>query len=333
MRPSACKAREGNLLPSRLACPLVAGESKVAIVAALVANLLIALLKLGAGLVSGSASMLAEAAHSFSDVGNQVLLLIGLRQAQGPASDLHPYGTAKDAYFWPFVVAILLFGVAGGYSVFEGVEKMLHPHAIGDTTLAFAVLGIAFAIEAVSMTIAVREAMKGARSRGIRTVREFLRENRDASLITVLVEDGLALAGLPIAAAALGLALLTGNPVWDGVGSLVIGAMLMGFALFLATQIRRLLIGVGLSPRDLARVRALVQADPAVEGLLSIQSMYLGPHVALLGAEVDVRDDLSAGQVEAALHALEARLVQEIPALRHVYLMPRNGPRVAAPAP
>lgn len=304
----------------------MAGESKLAVVAALVANLLIAVLKLGAGLVSGSAAMLAEAAHSFSDTGNQVLLLIGLRKAKGPASELHPYGTAKDAYFWPFVVAILLFGVAGGYSAFEGIEKMLHPHEIGDTTLAFAILGIAFAIEAVSMGIAAREAVKTARAAGLRTVRQFLRENRDASLITVLVEDGLALVGLPIAAAALGLAVLTGNPLWDGIGSLVIGVLLMGFALFLAAQIRRLLIGVGLSARDLARVRDVVQADPAVEGILSLQSMYLGPDVVLLGAEVDVKNELSAAQVEAALHALEARLIQELPALKYVYLMPRDRP-------
>ena len=310
----------------------VAGESKVAVVAALVANLLIAIMKLVAGFVSGSASMFAEAAHSFSDVGNQVLLLIGIAQAKGPASEKHPYGTAKNAYFWPFIVAILLFGVAGGYSVFEGIEKVRHPHEVDDTRLAFGVLGVAFLIEVVSLWIAAREAMKEAKARGIGSVGEFLRENRDATLITVLVEDGLALVGLPIAAGALGLALLTGNPVWDGVGSLVIGAMLMGFAVFLATQIRRLLVGIGLSPRDVARVRAVVQGDPAVESILSLQSMYLGPRVVLLGVEVDVKDELGAAQVEASLHALEARLIEELPALKYVYLMPRNKRRVDATA-
>lgn len=310
----------------------MAGESKVAVVAALVANLLIAIMKLVAGFVSSSASMFAEAAHSFSDVGNQILLLVDIASAKGPASEKHPYGTAKNAYFWPFIVAILLFGVAGGYSVFEGIEKVRHPHEVGDTRLAFGVLGVAFLIEVVSMWIAVRAAMKEAKARGIGGLREFLRENRDATLITVLVEDGLALVGLPIAAGFLGLALATGNPVWDGVGSLVIGVMLMGFAFFLATQIRRLLIGIGLSPRDTQRVRDLVQKDPAVESLLSVQSMYLGPHVVLLGMEVDVKDHLGAAEVEAAMHDLEARLIREMPALKYVYLMPRNKPRTSPAA-
>ena len=138
----------------------MAGESKVAVLAALVANFLIAIMKLAAGLVSGSASMLAEAAHSFSDTGNQVLLLIGMAQAKGPASERHPYGTSKNAYFWPFIVAILLFGVAGGYSVYEGIQKMIHPHELGSPWLAFGVLGVAFLIEIVSMYIAVRAAVK-----------------------------------------------------------------------------------------------------------------------------------------------------------------------------
>ena len=227
---------------------------------------------------------------------------------------------------------MLLFGVAGGYSVFEGIEKMRHPHEIGDTSLAFGVLGVAFVIECVSMWIAIRAAVKEARARGIGGLREFLRENRDATLITVLVEDGLALVGLPIAAAGLGLAILTGNPIWDGVGSLVIGAMLMGFSIFLATQIRKLLIGIGLSPRDVERVQALVAKEPAIEHVLSMQSMYMGPQVVLLGMEVDVRDDLPAGEVEKALHGLEERLVRELPALKYVYLMPRDRPRVDATA-
>lgn len=310
----------------------MAGESKVAVIAALVANFIIAIMKLAAGLVSGSASMLAEAAHSFSDTGNQVLLLIGMAQAKGPASERHPYGTSKNAYFWPFIVAILLFGVAGGYSVYEGIQKMLHPHELGSPWLAFAVLGVAFLIECVSMYIAAREAVKDARSRGVATVREFLSENRDATLITVLIEDGLALVGLPIAAAGLGLALLTGNPVWDGVGSLVIGLMLMGFSFFLAGQIRRLLVGIGLSPRDVERVRKIVSQDPAVVGLLSVQSMYMGPQTVLLGMEVDVRDDMPSGEVEKALHGLEERLIRELPALKYVYLTPRDRVRPDATA-
>lgn len=305
----------------------VAGESTIAVVAALVANLLIAIIKLVAGFVSGSASMFAEAAHSFSDVGNAVLLLVGIKRSGGAPSEKHPFGTAKSAYFWPFLVAVLLFGVAGAYSLFEGIEKTLHPHEVGDIRLALGVLGVAIVIETVSLTIAMRATMKAARARGIRSLREFIAENRDATLITVLVEDGLALAGLPIAAAALLLAKATGNPIWDAIGSIVIGALLMGFSLFLAAQVKSLLVGRGLSPRDLHRVRRVLEERPEVQAVVSLRSMYLGPQVVLLGAEVDLRDDLPATEVEGALARAEQALLETMPTLKYVYLEP-----VARPA-
>lgn len=302
----------------------MAGESKVAVVAALVANFLIAVLKLVAGFISGSAAMFAEAAHSFSDVGNQILLLVGISRASKPPSPKHPYGTSKAAYFWPFLVAVLLFGVAGGYSFLEGIEKIRHPHPLEDVRLALGVLAVAFVIEIVSLAIAVREAKKGAKARGIVSVKQFLEENRDATLLTVLVEDGLALAGLPIAALAIVLTLVTGNPMWDGIGSIVIGLLLMGFALFLGYEVQHLIVGRGLSGRDLAKVQAVLVEDPAVTGVVNVQSMYLGPDVVLLGAEVDLRDDLRGSEVEASLARLEARLIQAVPALKFVYLEPAD---------
>ncbi len=310
-----------------------AGGSVVAVVAALVGNLAIAVLKLLAGLFSGSAAMLAEAAHSFSDVGNQVLLLVGIRRAARPPSEKHPYGTAKAAYFWPFLVAILLFGVAGAYSLIEGVEKLLHPHEVGDVALALGVLAASFAIEAASLTVAARAAVKGARERGIGSVREFLAENRDASLLTVLVEDALALVGLPIAAVALLATKFTGNAAWDGAGSVVIGVLLMAFAVFLGAQTKSLLLGRGLSPRDLAKVTLAIARDPAVDGLVSVQSMYLGPDVVLLGAEVDLKDDLPGRDVEDALLRIETSLIAAVPALKFVYLEPRARPRESAVRP
>lgn len=302
----------------------MASESKVAVLAALVANFVIALLKLGAGLAAQSSAMLAEAAHSFSDTGNQVLLLLGMARAKRPPSPRHPYGTGKSAYFWSFLVAVLLFGVAGAYSLFEGIGKLLHPEPLHDVTLALGVLGVAFLIEIVSLTIAVREAMKGARRQGIGSVRQFLDENRDATLLTVLVEDGLALVGLPIAAAAIGLAAWTGNPAWDAAGSIVIGVLLMGFALFLAWEVKGLILGRGLATRHLETVHRVLAEDPAIASVVSVQSMYVGADAALLGAEVDVPDALTGAEVEAALARIEARLKAEVPALRYVYLEPRS---------
>lgn len=309
---------------------MAGGESKVAVVAALLGNLLIAVLKLVGGLVSGSAAMLAEAAHSFSDTGNQVLLLVGITRANRPPSARYPYGTGKAAYFWPFMVAILLFGVAGAYSVFEGYEKIVHPHEVGDIRLALAVLGGAFLIEVASLAVALRETVKAARARGIGGVRDFLVENRDATLLTVIVEDSLALVGLPLAAAALLLTKLTGNTLWDGVGSLVIGLLLMGFAVFLAYEVHGLLLGTGLSKRDLQKVHDVLGKERGIERVLAVQSMYLGPNAVLLGAEVDVEDRMPAAEVETMLARIERELVAILPHLKYVYLEPK---RTAADVP
>lgn len=306
-------------------------ESRLAVVAALAGNLLIAVLKLVAGVLAQSAAMLAEAAHSFSDVGNQVLLLVGITRASRPPSPEHPFGTGKAAYFWPFMVAILLFGVAGAYSAFEGIDKLQHPHELGDIRLSLAILGIAFAIEAGSLVVALREARKGARRRGIASLRQFLDENRDATLLTVLVEDSLALVGLPVAAGALLLAQATGEPRWDAVGSLAIGVLLMGIALFLGSTVQRFLIGAGLSRRDLERATAIVANDPATVRIVSLQSMYLGPETVLLGLEVEVRSELGPGQVQAATARIEADLVAALPQLKFVYVEPQ-GPTAAAMA-
>jgi cation diffusion facilitator family transporter len=200
----------------------VAGsKSRIAVLAALFGNLTIAIVKLIAGFVASSAAMFAEAAHSFSDVGNQFLLLLGIKKSTRPPDERYPYGTGKSAYFWPFLVAILLFGVAGVYSLLEGIAKVNHPEPLGDIRLALAVLAFGFVVEAGTLWIALRQASRAAKARGIRTVREFLAENRDATLLTVIVEDTLALVALPLAALALLLTRWTGNPVWDGWGSVL----------------------------------------------------------------------------------------------------------------
>lgn len=301
----------------------VASESKTAVFAALVGNLIIALLKLGAGLLARSAAMLAEAAHSFSDVGNQLLLMLGLSRSRSGPTPKHPFGTGKSSYFWPFLVAVLLFGVAGAYSVLEGIEKIRHPHALGDIRLSLAVLGVAFVIEGATLWVALRGARRVARRQGLTRMRDFLRDNRDATLLTVIVEDGLALVGLPIAAASLLLSQATGNPVWDGVGSLVIGLLLMGFALFLGSEVRLLLIGRGLSEHDVAAVERVVCDDPDVEALVAVQSMYLGSDAVLLGVDVEFRDELDLMATERAVQRIEQALRAAIPALRFVFIEPR----------
>lgn len=303
----------------------MASGSLISVIAALVANFVIAILKLTAGLIAGSSAMLAEAAHSFSDVGNQLLLLVGLRRADPEPTDKHPFGRGKSVYFWSFMVAVLLFGVAGAYSMFEGVEKILHPHPLGDIRLSLGVLGVAFVIEAIALGVAVRQARLRAQKAGIASMREFLDENRDATLLTIIVEDSLALIGLPIAAASLGLSVWTGNPVWDGIGSIVIGTLLMGFALFLGWEVRELLLGRGLTAEHKATVRAIAEEDPAVDRVHRIQSMYLGHEAVLLGLEVDLSDGDDPVDPEAVVRRIEAALKDALPMLRYVYVEPRDG--------
>ena len=292
-------------------------------IAALVGNLLIAILKLVTGLAAGSSAMLAEAAHSFSDTGNQVLLLIGLKRARPDPTSEFPFGRGKSAYFWPFLVAVLLFGVAGLYSIWEGVHKVIDPHPLGSIRLSLAVLAAAFVIEGIVLFIAVRKARQAAEEQGMDTVAEFLTETRDATLLTVIVEDSLALVGLPIAAGSMIASVVTGNPMWDGIGSLVIGGLLMGFATFLAWRVKGLLLGRGLSERDRQRVQAILEEHPNVEGIHDMQSMYLGHEDVLLGIEIDLADGLtSSDQVEEAIDEIETELRAQIPVLRYVFVEP-----------
>jgi cation diffusion facilitator family transporter len=301
----------------------VASGSLVSVVAALVGNLLIAILKLVTGLAAGSSAMLAEAAHSFSDTGNQVLLLIGLQRARPSPTDRYPFGRGKSAFFWPFLVAVLLFGVAGLYSIWEGVHKVIDPHPLGSIRLSLLVLSAAFVIEGIVLFVAVRKARQAAEDQGMGSVGEFLTETRDATLLTVIVEDSLALVGLPIAAGSMILSVVTGNPIWDGIGSLIIGGLLMGFASFLAWRVKGLLLGRGLSGEDRIRVQEVLAEDPAVDDVHNIQSMYLGHQDVLLGVEIDIADDLSsADDVEAAVDRIEADLRRAVPVLSYVFVEP-----------
>lgn len=310
----------------------MASGSLVSVIAALVGNLLIAILKLVTGLAAGSSAMLAEAAHSFSDTGNQVLLLIGLQRAQPSPTDRYPFGRGKSAFFWPFLVAVLLFGVAGLYSIYEGVKKVVDPHPLGSISVPLVVLAAAFVIEGIVLSVAVRKASQAAEEQGMDTVGEFLRETRDATLLTVIVEDSLAMVGLPIAAASMIASVVTGNPMWDGVGSLVIGGLLMGFATFLAWRVKGLLLGRGLSEGDRRRVQQVLADDPAVEDVFNIQSMYLGHEDVLLGVEVDLADELaSADEVEEAIDRVEVALRQAVPVLSYVFVEPGTKADVFGP--
>ncbi|MBF9070554.1 cation diffusion facilitator family transporter [Streptacidiphilus fuscans] len=290
-----------------------------AVVAALGANLAIAVSKFVAFAFSGSSSMLAEGVHSVADSGNQVLLLIGGRKARRAADESHPFGYGRERYVYGFLVSVVLFTLGGVFALYEGVEKVRHPHAIDHWYWPVGVLAFAIVAEGFSFRTAVREArpLKGAQSWG-----RFIRTAKAPELPVVLLEDFGALIGLALALGGVGLAVLTGDGVWDGVGSLGIGVLLVAIALVLASETKSLLLGEGASPEAVARVRDALLAAPDVERVIHMRTLHLGPEELLVAAKIAVRPDADAADIAATINAAEARVRAAEPIARVIYLEP-----------
>lgn len=272
-------------------------ESRTAVLAALLGNLALAILKAVAAALTGSAAMLAETFHSCADTGNQVLLFVGMRMARRPPDEGHPFGHGKNVYFWSFVVSMMLFTLGGAFSIWEGVRKVMSPGESQPMRWAFLVLAGAFVFEFISLAIATRSLRH---LKGDRSLREYIAENRDPTLLTVLFEDTSALLSLILAAGGLALTEVTGRMLWDGVASLAIGLLLIAVALVLAIENHSLLMGES-APRDvLERISAAARADAAVARVLGLRTMHLGPEALLIVLDVDFRDELGAAEVERA---------------------------------
>jgi cation diffusion facilitator family transporter len=284
-------------------------ESRIAVAAALVGNLALALLKAISAFVTGSAAMLAETFHSAADTGNQVLLLLGMRLGRQPPDAVHPFGYGKNVYFWAFVVSVMLFTVGGAFSIWEGLHKLRAPGQHGSLAWAFGVLAGAFVFESISLAVAVRSLR---RAKGRTPLREFWRESRDPTLITVVLEDSSALLSIVLAAGGLGLSSVTGQPAWDSLASVAIGLVLIGVAIVLAFENYSLLLGEAAPPDVLARISRAAAADPAVTGVMGLRTMHLGPTSLLVVLQVDFRDELSAAEVEAAAERLRDAVAAEV---------------------
>jgi cation diffusion facilitator family transporter len=272
-------------------------SSTIVVYAALSGNLAIAATKFVAFALTGSSAMLTEAIHSSVDTGNQGLLLLGLARARKPPSETHPFGYGMEVYFWAFVVALLIFALGGAFSIYEGVLKIRRPEAIARAWINFVVIGLAMLFEGASFWVAWKE-FKVIR-RGMPFFRA-MRRSKDPSIFAVLLEDGAALAGLVIAALGVAGTSLFHIPWADGAASVTIGALLVLVAIFLANETRSLLTGESASPRIVAEVRALLEADPRVDDVAEVLSMHLGPQEILLGVTLDFRDTLTAVDIEAA---------------------------------
>jgi len=271
--------------------------------AALTGNAALALLKGVVAGVTGSAAMLAESLHSVADTGNQILLFLGLRLADRPPDRTHPFGHGKNVYFWALVVSMLLFSVGGAFAIWEAVRKILQPgvHTVS-VRLTYGVLGAGFLFELGSFLIASRSLRH---EKGEATFLEYWRDTRDPTLPTVLLEDTAAMLSLIVAAGGIGLHHVTGNPLWDALASGVIGLVLIGVAILLAAESYSLLIGEAAPPDVEAKIRDAVVRDDAVNALVGLYTMHVGPKAILVVLEVHFRHDLTIPMLEAAVGRLE----------------------------
>ncbi len=291
--------------------------SKVVIYAALAGNLLIAATKFGASLYTGSSAMLSEAIHSLVDSGNQGLLLYGIKRSSRPADDKHPFGYGMELYFWAFVVAILIFAVGAGVSIYEGVLKIIEPHPISNPMVNYVVLGAAIVFEGVAWSLALKEF---AATKGRRGWLETVRASKDPTLFTVLFEDSAAMAGLIVALVGIALSQALDMPWLDGAASVAIGFILAGTAALLAYECKGLLIGEAADDRLTDTVARLVRNEREVESLNEMRSMHLGPADVLLALSLDFRDGLDIGQVETTIFRLEKRIKSQFPEVRRVFI-------------
>jgi len=294
-----------------------------AVVAALFANLLIAIFKFVAAFISGSSSMLAESYHSVSDTLNQLLLLYGLKASKKGADEQHPFGYGKEQFFWSFMVAVILFGVAGGLSIREGYQKILHPKPIHHIGLAYLAIAVAIVFESFAFRVAIRNLKHEMRVEEHKNLLEGIKHSKDPTTLTVLFEDSLALTGLLIAAVAITLARFTGILIIDAVASIIIGFLLMVFAFFLAFETKKMLVGEAVTPLKRRRILKTLNSYAEIKKVVSLKTMHLSPEDVLVTVEVGYKDDIKVGDLEKLNDCIEKEIQKIIPGAR-VYLEPEN---------
>lgn len=296
----------------------MATGSKKAVYAALFGNLGIAITKLIAALISGSVSMWAEAYHSASDTFNQILLLVGIKASTKPASHLHQFGYGKSQFFWSFIVATMIFGISGVLALDQGISSLISSkHHFEDPMLNYIVLGISAVFEANALRIAYKQFTKSIENRGEKVsfkqlIYEF-RESKNPTILTVIVEDSAALAGIAIAAIGIFLTDITGNMVFDAISSILIGCLLMAFAFFLASENRGLLIGESITRRQYKNIVNMIKEIPEVNRIISMRTMHLSPEDVIVGIEVNLVDNLDTDKIEIVTDLIEQKVMKVIP--------------------
>jgi cation diffusion facilitator family transporter len=296
---------------------MAAGGTR-AVLAALGANLGIAAIKFVAFAITGSASMLAEGVHSVVDSGNQCLLLIGARRSRRRSTPEHPFGYGRDRYVYGFLVALMLFSGGGLFALYEGVQKILHPHHLESLPVAIAVLLAAMVLESFSLRTAVKESRH---LKGTDSWVGFVRHAKTPELPVVMLEDVAALIGLVFALLGVGLSALTGDPVWDGIGTCAIGALLVSVAIVLVIETKSLLLGESAAPAQVAAIEAAL-VGPGIDRVIHLRTMHLGPDELLVGAKIAIPPGASVGEVARAIDDAEQRVRAAVPTARVIYLEP-----------
>ena len=295
----------------------MAGSSKKVIYAALVGNALVAITKFIAATLTGSSAMLSEGIHSVVDTGNQLLLLLGLHRAKKPADARFPFGHGKEVYFWSFIVALLIFAVGAGVSLYEGVHQLLHPTPITNPSINYLVLGLAIIFEGAALYFALTEF---SRAKGKWGYLEAVQKGKDPTTFVVLFEDSAAILGLLVAFLGVFLSQVTGDLFYDGLASIIIGLILGGTAVWLAYETKGLLIGESANLKVVNDIRRIVTASPQVEHVNEVLTMHMGPQFILVNLSVDFYDQTTADELEETIGELDSQVKRAWPNIKRVFI-------------
>ena len=294
------------------------GSSAKAILYAFLANLGIAIAKSGAAIYTGSGSMLAEAIHSFADCGNQILLFIGLKQSDKPADEKHPFGYGKTTYFWSFIVAIMLFSLGGLFSVYEGWHKLHATEELKQIWIALLVLGFGIILESFSLFGALKE-IKSVRKN--KPFQEWFKHTRNSELVVILGEDSAAILGLAIAFIFVGIAAITGNPVYDAIGSICIGVILLMVSIFISLRIKSLIVGTSAEPELVELINTIINKDDYIDELLNSITIQFGPDI-FLAAKLKMRAGISVEETVKQINELEVEIKKHVPSVKMCFMEP-----------
>ncbi|MCU7815810.1 MAG: cation diffusion facilitator family transporter [Candidatus Thiodiazotropha sp. (ex Rostrolucina anterorostrata)] len=295
----------------------MASGSKKVIFAALIGNTLISITKFVAASMTGSSAMLSEGIHSLVDTGNQGLLLYGIARSKKPADEDFPFGHGKEIYFWSFIVAILIFALGGGISIYEGIKHVQHPEPMSSPLVNYIVLGLAIVFEGAAWLFAFREF---SRAKGKWGYVEAIQRAKDPSIFVVLFEDTAAMLGLVVAFAGIALTQLTGILVFDGIASIIIGLILVGTAVWLAYETKSLLIGESANPAVVQGIRELVSSKASIECVNEVLTMHMGPDFILANLSVDFRDSITADEVERTISEMDGSIKEQFPQVKRIFI-------------